>query len=128
MKIEHIALNVSDPTALAKWYVAHLGLTIKMQLSAPPFTHFLADDSGAVMVEFYNNTEAPVPDYGRQDPRTLHLAFVSADVAADRQRLIEAGAVPVGDVQRMENGTQLAMLRDPWGLAVQLVYRSPSMI
>jgi len=128
MKIEHIAFNVSDAASLAHWYVEHLGLTIKMQLDKPPFTHFLADDAGAVMVEFYTNTDAPLPDYGQQDPRTLHLAFVSADVAADRQRLINAGATPVGDVQRMENGAELAMLRDPWGLAVQLVHRSPSMI
>jgi glyoxylase I family protein len=128
MKIEHVAFNVSDPAALAKWYVEHLGLTIKMQLDKPPFTHFLADEGGAVMVEFYNNTEAPVPDYRQQDPRTLHLAFVSADVAADRQRLIDAGAVPVGDVQHMENGAVLAMLRDPWSLAVQLVHRSEPMI
>jgi catechol 2,3-dioxygenase-like lactoylglutathione lyase family enzyme len=128
MKIEHVAFNVSDPAALARWYVEHLGLTIRMALDKPPFTRFLADDGGAVMVEFYNNTEAPLPDYRQQDPRTLHLAFVSADVVADRQRLIEAGAVPVGDIQQMENGTALAMLRDPWGLAVQLVYRAEPMI
>ena len=127
MKIEHVAFNVSDPISLAHWYVKHLGLTIKMQLDKSPFTHFLADDGGAVMVEFYNNTEAPVPDYGQQDPRMLHLAFASENVAVDRQRLIDAGAVPVGDVQTMENGSVLAMLRDPWGLAVQLVHRSPAM-
>lgn len=127
MKIEHIAFNVSDASSLAQWYVEHLGLTIKMQLDTPPFTHFLADETGAVMVEFYSNTEAPLPDYSQQDPRTLHIAFVSADVAADRLRLIDAGATPVGDVQRMEIGTELAMLRDPWGLAVQLVHRSPPM-
>ncbi|MEQ8785274.1 MAG: VOC family protein [Pirellulaceae bacterium] len=128
MKIEHVAFNVPDAAALAKWYVEHLGMTIKMQLDEPPFMHFLADDSGAVMVEFYSNTDAPLPDYHQQDPRTLHLAFVSADIAADRQRLIDAGAIPVGDIQRMENGTQLAMHRDPWGLAVQLVHRSPPMV
>lgn len=128
MKIEHIAFNVPDAASLAHWYVEHLGLTIKMQLKEPPFTHFLADDAGAVMVEFYSNTDAPLPDYTRQDPRTLHLAFVSNDVAADRQRLMDAGATPVGDVEQMENGTVLAMLRDPWGLAVQLVHRAPPMI
>jgi catechol 2,3-dioxygenase-like lactoylglutathione lyase family enzyme len=128
MKIEHVAFNVPDPPALARWYVEHLGLTVKLQLDQPPFTRFLADDGGAVMVEFYCNTEAPLPDYRRQDPRTLHLALVSADVAADRQRLIDAGATAVGDVQRLEDGTLLAMLRDPWGLAVQLVRRARPMI
>ena len=29
MKIEHVALQVSDPVALSRWYVQHLGLTVR---------------------------------------------------------------------------------------------------
>ena len=128
MKIEHTAYQVEDPVALARWYVEHLGMTIKRAQSASPFGHFLADDGDAVMLEFYANPTVAVPDYGRMDPLILHLAFSADDVAAARARLIAAGATPVGDVQHTEAGDVLAMLRDPWGLAVQLVRRRTPMI
>jgi glyoxylase I family protein len=62
------------------------------------------------------------------DPLLLHLAFRANDVAAERARLIAAGATPVGDVMTNETGDTVAMLRDPWGLAVQLVKRIDPMI
>ena len=128
MKIEHTAYQVADPVALTQWYVAHLGLRIKRAQTAPPYGVFLADDGDAVMVEFYANPKVSVPDYGAMDPLLLHLAFTSGDVAADRARLIAAGATPVGDVMSNETGDTVAMLRDPWGLAVQLVSRKERMI
>jgi hypothetical protein len=39
-----------------------------------------------------------------------------------------AGATPVGDVQSNDAGDVVAMLRDPWGIAVQLVRRRAAMI
>jgi uncharacterized glyoxalase superfamily protein PhnB len=128
VKIEHTAYQVSDPTALAKWYVQHLGLTMKRVQTAPPFGHFLADDGDAVMLEFYNNPKVTVPDYAALDPMVLHIAFVADDVAAVRQRLLAAGATPVGDVQVTDAGDQIAMLRDPWGLALQFIKRAERMI
>ena len=83
MKIEHVAFNVPDPVAAARWYVDHLGFTIKRRFVEPPYGHFLADDSGTVMVELYKRTDAPVPDYPAQHPAVLHLALVSRDVDAD---------------------------------------------
>jgi glyoxylase I family protein len=76
------------------------------------------------VLELYRQTKAPVPDYFAMDPMVLHVAFVVNDVAAERSRLIAAGAHAVGDVAVTESGDQLAMLRDPWGLAIQLVKRS----
>ena len=49
MKIEHFALNVDDPDAMAVWYVKNLGLKIVKQLREPPYTHFLADSGGTVL-------------------------------------------------------------------------------
>ncbi|MEZ5318813.1 MAG: VOC family protein [Vicinamibacterales bacterium] len=128
MKIEHTAYQVADPVALANWYVAHLGLTIKRTQDEPPFGRFLADDGDAVMLEFYGFPELPVPDYRAQDPRILHLAFRVEDVAATRARLMAAGASAEGDVQTTPSGDVVAMLRDPWGLPVQLVHRHEPMI
>ena len=128
MKIEHTAFQVEDPAAVARWYVAHLGLTIKRALPARPFTQFLADDGDAVMLEFYNNPRAAIPDYTAIDPLALHIAFSTNDVAGTRTRLLAAGAAAHDEIQITDAGDEMAMLRDPWGLAIQLVRRRQPMI
>ncbi len=128
MKIEHVAFQVPDPVALADWYVEHLGLRVKRSTGAPAHARFLADDGDGVMIEVYNNPRVAVPDYRTIDPLILHLAFQTDDVAATRERLLAAGATADGDVVVADNGDHLAMLRDPWGLAVQLVRRADPMI
>ena len=128
MKLEHAAFQVADPPAVATWYVAHLGLTIKRQQDAPPWGCFLADDGSTVMLEFYNNPKVGVPDYRSINPLVLHIAFKAGDVAAVRARLLAAGATADGDVVVTESGDTMAMLRDPWGLGLQLVNRRTQMI
>ena len=58
----------------------------------------------------------------------LHLAFQVDDIAATRSRLMRAGATAVGEIQSNDVGDEVAMLRDPWGIAVQLVKRRDRMI
>jgi len=128
MKIEHIALNVADPVSLAQWYVDHLGFRIKRSMPHAPFAHFLADQTDAVMIELYHNPNAPVPDYTQQHPLILHLAMQTNDLETDRQRLLDAGATAVGPVDNLDDGDVLAMLRDPGGLAIQLVKRREPMV
>jgi uncharacterized glyoxalase superfamily protein PhnB len=128
VKIEHAAYQVEDPAAVAKWYVEHLGMTIKRSFPQRPWGHFIADSSGSVMLELYNDPKVSVPDYRSIDPLLLHVAFSTDDVAATRGRLMAAGATPVGDVASNPLGDQLAMLRDPWGFAIQLVWRKERMI
>ena len=128
MKIEHTAYQVADPVGVAQWYVAHLGLTVKRSQAEPPFMHFLADDGDAVMLEFYRNPTIDVPDYRELHPFTYHLAFKTDDVAGTRGRLLAAGATPEGEVTVTPGGDELAMLRDPWGLPLQLLKRKTPMI
>ena len=128
MRIEHVAFNVSEPAEMAAWYVEHLGMTIRREVGKSPFMHFLADDGGNVMLEIYRQPHLRVPDYRETDPLQAHVAFVSEDVNADRDRLLAAGATPVGEVQSTPAGDTLAMLRDPWGFAIQLVQRAERML
>lgn len=128
MKLEHLAFNVVDPLAMARWYVDHLGLTVKRRYLEAPWGHFLADDGGAVMLELYGNDKAPQLNLPQTAPAALHLAFVSRDVAADVERLTKAGATLVSGPEMAANGDGLAMLRDPWGLCLQLVKRAQAMI
>ena len=127
MKIEHLALNVPDPTAMGAWYKAHLGMRIVLGLTEPPYTHFLADDGGTVMMEVYHNTGAEVPDYPNRDPLVFHLAFVSRDPVADKARLIAVGATELKD-ETLADGSVLITVRDPWGIPVQLCKRAQAML
>lgn len=127
MKIEHIAFNVAHPVEMAHWYVEHLGMTIVSHMDQSPFTHFIADDSGNVMIEIYNNPPDMVPDYNAMPPLVCHLAFASDMVENDIHRLTQNGATLV-DVTLFPDGTHLAMLRDPWGLPIQLCKRAQPML
>jgi hypothetical protein len=113
---------------MADWYAAHLGSAIARAGGEPTRQRFLSDSSGAIMLEFYRNPRLPVPDYQSMDPLLLHVAFVSSAPAADRDRLVAAGAKVVEDVTTAPNGDTLVMLRDPWGLALQLVKRTKPML
>jgi glyoxylase I family protein len=128
MNIEHVAFNVADPVRMAEWYTRHLGMRIVRSVSAPPHTHFLADEAGRVVVEFYHQTVAAVPDYFALDPLVLHLAFTTPDMESTRARLLAAGATGVGDVGTTPAGDELAMLRDPWGVSIQLVKRAQPLL
>ena len=128
MKIEHLALNVPDPLAMARWYVDHLGLTVKRRFLEAPWGHFLADDSGTVMIELYGNENAAQLDLPNVAPAALHLALVSKNIDADLQRLVSAGASLVSGPELAANGDGLAMLRDPWGVCLQLVNRAEALI
>jgi catechol 2,3-dioxygenase-like lactoylglutathione lyase family enzyme len=128
MKIEHVAFNVPDPLAMGRWYVEHLGMQVKRRTVDPPYAHFLADDSGTVMIEIYGNDDAPVPDYATLHPMSLHLAFVAKDMTLDIKRLTTAGAELILAPQTAPNGDVHAMLRDPWGFVIQLVARAKPMV
>lgn len=91
------------------------------------FMHFLRDGAGTSMLEFYRNPRVAVPDYRSMDPMLVHVAFASADPAADRDRLVAAGATIADDLVRTPAGDDLVMLRDPWGVALQLVKRAQPM-
>ena len=124
MKIEHFALNVADPVAVSDWYCRHLGFGIARKMDVAPFTHFLRDPATGVMLEIYNNPPDQVPDYATTDPLQLHLAFATDDLDTDRDALLAAGATHVSS-QTLPGGTRFAMLRDPWGLSIQVCQRAP---
>ena len=127
MKIEHFAFNVAEPAAVAEWYVRYLGLTVARRLNNKQQTHFLADESGFILIEIYNNPPNQIPPYAAMNPLLLHLAFVSENPDSDRVALVEAGASFVEE-EHFADGTHLVMLRDPWGLALQLCKRGVPML
>lgn len=127
MKIEHFAFNVEDPVGMSRWYVTHLGMSVVRLDKNPPYTTFLADSSGQVMIEFYNNPADAVPDYRNMDPLIVHLAFVSEDPSVEKKRLLEAGA-KLADEIHLDDGSHLLMMRDPWGFPIQFCKRGAPML
>lgn len=127
MKIEHFAFNVADPIAVADWYVKYMGMSLVRKLEGGPNTHFLGDNSGQVMIEIYNNPPDQVPNYAEMNPLLLHLAFVCETPDATRAKLEKAGATFAEEV-RIKDGSHLVMMRDPWGLAIQLCKRGVPML
>ncbi|MGM0506990.1 MAG: VOC family protein [Bacteroidota bacterium] len=127
MKMEHVALNVSEPVKMAHWYRDHMGLNIVKQSNEAPWMTFMADDSGQIMIEIYSNPSDQVPDYAAMDPLILHLAWISDDPDSDRTRLEKAGATTVSS-DHLADGSHLVMMRDPWGVSLQLCKRATPML
>jgi len=128
MRIEHLALNVQDPPAVAAWYRDNLGMTIAREFGGPAQTTFLAAETGHVLLEIYHNPPDAVPDYGSMDPLLLHIAFECPDVEREGRRLTAAGATVAAGLSHTAAGDAIMMLRDPWGLAIQLVQRKSPML
>ena len=123
LNVEHFACNVSDPVAMAAWYVEHLGMRVIRRVDSPQHIHFMADANGRVVIEIYNNTADPIPDYASMHPLRFHIAFVADDPDGIRTALEAAGATFVEE-QKTPDGSRLLMLRDPWGLPLQLAKRA----
>lgn len=123
MTFEHFALNVIDIHGVVNWYCTHLGLTINSQQTESPFMTFLADSTGRVVIELYKREDELAEDFTERHPLTFHIAFVSDNSEEDKQRLLKAGASFFEEVFK-DDGSHLVMMRDPWGLPLQLCQRA----
>jgi len=128
IRLEHVAINVEDPVSMARWYSHHLGMKVVRKGPPPINMHFISDAGGNMMLEIYHNPPDAVPDYASMDPLLLHISFMVDDVKGVREKLIAAGATSVGEVTITPAGDELAMLRDPWGVAIQFVKRAEPML
>ena len=120
MKLEHVAVDVPDAEAFKAWWCENLGFRV----SSNP--DFIMDDSGEAGLEVYRTGETPsAPDYKSMNSMTFHVAFVSDDVKADADRLVAAGAT-LEQIKLDNPAFHMAILRDPWGVAIQLCRREKS--
>lgn len=124
IRYEHHAMNLPEPHAIARWYAETLDCRILFQKDEAPFTVFLADSQGRVFWEIYSNPQAPMADVRGADPAIYHLAFAVEDPETVQKKIVAAGGLLVDEI-RMDNGSHFVMLRDPWGMALQLCRRLP---
>ncbi|MBZ0298525.1 MAG: VOC family protein [Anaerolineae bacterium] len=128
MRIEHLAINVEEPTKMVNWYVKHLGMTVVRANHDANETHFILDEGGKVVLEVYNNPASPLPDYRGMNPLMFHIAFAVEDIEAAHAQLAAAGASPEGAINATPAGDRLAFLRDPWGVPLQLAKRATPLL
>ena len=128
IRLEHVAINVEDPAAMAKWYCENLGMKIIRKGPSPVNMRFISDAGGNMMLELYNNPPDAVPDYRSMNPLSLHIAFMVDDVNAITRKLIAAGATIAVDVNTTPAGDELVILRDPWGVPIQFLNRAEPML
>ena len=127
MIFEHFALNVKDPVNMAKWYIDNFDMKVVRSLEKAPFTHFLADKTGRVVLELYANTAAKFPDHKSAHPLEFHFAFMVDDAESMKNKLINASAKLEEDL-KLDDGSHLATLRDPFGVCVQVCERANPMM
>ena len=120
MRFEHVALNIPDTEAAKTWYCEHLGMQV---VGTTGSAYFMGDETGRPVFEFYTQTDPAPPAYREMSKLTLHLAFVSDDLEAERSRLEAAGATRDGEISGPADGDQLLFMRDPWGVCIQFVKR-----
>lgn len=123
MQIEHVALSVDDPATSAQWYVENVGCELVRASTQGTYAHFLLVPGGGVTLELFRSPDAPVPDYRHVHPLQGHLAFRTEDIDGARAGLLAAGATAEGETVTTPEGDRYAMLRDPWGVPLQLVTR-----
>lgn len=124
MRIEHIAFQVPNPAAMADWYTKHFGFVVKRGSDVGVPVRFLADDSGQVILELYNNSSLPMPNYFEMNPLTMHIALECPNHEETVKNLVADKATLVTAQSISPSGDTLSMLRDPWGIPLQLVKRS----
>ena len=128
MMIEHVAFQHPDPIGAADWYGKNFQMKVVRASDGPSQARFLADATGHTVLEIYANSEAPMPDYPGMNPLVLHIAFLSENLPVDVERLTISGAKLVDAPSVTAKGDELAMLRDPWGVPLQLVKRAKTLL
>jgi glyoxylase I family protein len=127
MIFEHFALNVSNPVEMADWYVDNLEMKIVRSVDKSPFARFLADKTGRVVLELYSNNAAKIPEYKSAHPLEFHFAFMVEDAVSLKDKLLNAGATFEEEL-KLDDGSHLVMLRDPFGVPLQLCKRGIPMM
>ncbi|WP_299776480.1 VOC family protein [uncultured Formosa sp.] len=127
LAFEHFALNLENPKEVSNWYCTHLQMKKVVDMEEAPFVTFLADSENRVVCELYYQPDYPITNFEKEHHLTFHFAFKTDDAETLKNKLIEEGATLVDDA-RLENGSHLVMLRDPWGLPLQLCQRTTPLV
>ena len=71
----------------------------------------------------YTNPAAAITDFAHAHPLSFHFAVTTPHARAERTRLEQAGATCFVE-EAPPDGSVLIMMRDPWGVPLQLCQRT----
>jgi len=125
---EHLAFNLSDSKAKAKWFTENLGMIIKREGKAPSYGMFISDSGENMMLELYQQKDYPVIGFDSLSHMTIHLAFMTDNIEAVKEKLLNTGAKVVEDITKTASGDFVLMMRDPFGMPTQFVKRANPML
>jgi glyoxylase I family protein len=127
IRLEHLGFNVPDANATAQWYIDTFGFVLVRHAGDATNNQFIADAGQHFMLQFYTRPADPMWD-SPASVFTQQLALQVSDIAAVQQRLLQAGATSEVDLMQNASGDTICFLRDPFGIALELVQRVETML
>ena len=129
MKIEHIGITVTAPHTMAQWYADNLGFRI-IRKSGDDVRGgvFVLDESGETILELFATEGADPFVSNPASPLTVHIAFESESFDSDIEKLKKAGAEFLEESTPPGAETRMALLKDPWGITLQLAKRKEKLL
>lgn len=128
-RINHIHLKAPDPKKTADWYVQAFNLKIigdDVRSFGDRFIRCQSEDGGmTVNISGARTGETLGP--GNADPHygLEHFGFDTADMSADIERLTKLGATLAAAPTKMPNGAQIAFLKCPDDVRIELIQPAP---
>lgn len=120
--IEHIGFVINNPCAAADWYQSNLSYTI-LRKAGDNSVAFIKEPRTGLIFEFIGSRDIRPIDKDLSHPLQAHIAIKSDDIDKDRQRLMDAGASFVMDCRTHDPDAKVCVLKDPFGLYLQLAQR-----
>ena len=123
MRIEHIGLLSSTPIQMGHWYKEHLGFRIIIEAGTDADGVIFMDDDSGMVIEIGHLPGISPMEFRSHHPLSIHLAIECTSPENEARRLVEAGAELVGESLRNAYKGEKILVRDPWGLTIQLINR-----
>jgi catechol-2,3-dioxygenase len=128
MSIEHIGLCVDEPFDMADWYVKNLNFTIlKKDGSKNDGVVFIEDSKGKTILELYNAPGIERINFSSLTPLQFHIAIEVENPYEKSLDLEKVGAKIEGESIRNNYKGEKYMVRDPWGVTLQILNRKPKL-
>ena len=121
-RIEHIGFVINNPCEAADWYHMNLGFKV-LRKAANNSVAFIQESNSGLIFELIGNPDIHPIDADLTHPLQVHIAIKSENIHDDKQRLMNAGASFVMDCQTDDPNARVCILKDPFGLNLQLAQR-----
>jgi glyoxylase I family protein len=126
MYVEHMGICVGHPFEMADWYVRNFDFEIlKKSGTKDDGVVFIGDGKGNTVLELYNAPGTGKINFSSLTPLQFHIAIEVESPYEKSLELEKAGAKIEG--KPVSDNDWKYMVRDPWGLTLQILNRQPKL-